>query len=770
MSLHFNPWVALVLGILIGWLLEWLLELWYFRRQRLECQRRLADVEAQLKTRDDELRGAHAQVASLEADVQGLKASAVVEAPAVEVEAPAAKLAGAAVMAGVGAGIVGLAAGEGEEAPETVLPEAAGAEGVVTSAEVAELARVVTAEVGQLESQVASLEVEAPAPGVEGEAPKVGLAGIAIGAGAVALAHELKAEAPTAEAELPGVEVEAPAGELEAPQVELPEVEAEAPKVGLPGIAIGAGAVALAHELKAEAPTVEGELPGVEVEAPAEELEAPQVELPEVEAEAPEAGLAGVAIGAGAVALAHELKAEAPTVEAELPGVEVEAPEVELEGQKVELPEVVIGAPEAGLAGVAIGAGAVALAHELKAEAPTVEAEVPEVEVRAPEVEAGIGVGIEADDLAAIKGIGPKYVAQLAAAGITSYAALAEADPVQLRAIINAPEWRQVDYDGWIAEAKVLANAPRRVVMGEDLTRLEGIGPVYAAKLRHAGIASFAQLAEADEARLAEIVQAPAWRRVNFAEWIQQARLAAAGDEAGLKALQDKLFSHQRADNLALVAGIGEKTAAALGAAGITSFAALSESTPERLAEITKTAGVRGGDFEAWIGEAKLRAAGKRVRRATRSAVVSLKVSCPQDLSRIKGVGSVYETRLYAAGIGSYWELSEITDEDLMRVLGAEVFQQVDIAAIRAAAVALAEETDTVGRYWDGTPPDDFEPLEGIGEVYEGRLYDAGICSYRAMADATVEQLAEICKAPDSQKPDYASWIAQAKRLIDQEG
>jgi predicted flap endonuclease-1-like 5' DNA nuclease len=491
-----------------------------------------------------------------------------------------------------------------------------------------------------------------------------------------------------------------------------------------------------------------------------------------VDCEAPKVGLAGIAIGAGAVALAHELKAEAPTAEAELPGGEVEAPAGELEAPQVELPEVAIGAPEAGLAGVAIGAGAVALAHELKAEAPAVEAEVPAVEVRASEVEvgSGIGVGIEADDLAAIKGIGPKYVAQLAAAGITSYAALAEADPAQLRAIINAPEWRQVDYDGWIAEAKVLANAPRRVVMGEDLTRLEGIGPVYAAKLRHAGIASFAQLAEADEARLAEIVQAPAWRRVNFAEWIQQARLAAAGDEAGLKALQDKLFSHQRADNLALVAGIGEKTAAALGAAGITSFAALSESTPERLAEITKTAGVRGGDFEAWIGEAKLRAAGKRVRRATRSAVVSLKVSCPQDLSRIKGVGSVYETRLYAAGIGSYWELSEITDEDLMRVLGAEVFQQVDIAAIRAAAVALAEETDTVGRYWDGTPPDDFEPLEGIGEVYEGRLYDAGICSYRAMADATVEQLAEICKAPDSQKPDYASWIAQAKRLIDQEG
>ena len=170
---------------------------------------------------------------------------------------------------------------------------------------------------------------------------------------------------------------------------------------------------------------------------------------------------------------------------------------------------------------------------------------------------------------------------------------------------------------------------------------------------------------------------------------------------------------------------------------------------------------MRAGDYDAWISEAKLRAAGKRVKRTTRGAGVAVerKVSCPQDLSRISGVGSVYETKLYQAGIGTYWELSEITDEDVVRVLGVQDFQAVDIVAVKADALKLAEETDTVGRYWDGTPPDDFEKLEGIGEVYERRLYDAGICTFRALAGVSAERLQE--------NPSGARLAAAGLRVVD---
>lgn len=57
------------------------------------------------------------------------------------------------------------------------------------------------------------------------------------------------------------------------------------------------------------------------------------------------------------------------------------------------------------------------------------------------------------DDLARIQGIGPVYIARLHAAGIHRFADLAARTPAELAAIIQAPEWRQFDYAGWIAQA-----------------------------------------------------------------------------------------------------------------------------------------------------------------------------------------------------------------------------------------------------------------------------------------------------------------------------
>ena len=141
-------------------------------------------------------------------------------------------------------------------------------------------------------------------------------------------------------------------------------------------------------------------------------------------------------------------------------------------------------------------------------------------------------------------------------------------------------------------------------------------------------------------------------------------------------------------------------------------------------------------------------------------------VACPQDLSKVQGVGQSYEAKLYAAGIGSFWELATAEDEELRRIFGIKSFQKIDLAAMKADARRLAEATHSIGRAWDGTEPDDFESMEGIGAVFEGRLYDAGICTNRALANATEEQLAEICPAPAWRRPNYADWILQARARL----
>lgn len=148
--------------------------------------------------------------------------------------------------------------------------------------------------------------------------------------------------------------------------------------------------------------------------------------------------------------------------------------------------------------------------------------------------------------------------------------------------------------------------------------------------------------------------------------------------------------------------------------------------------------------------------------------VVAHTAECPQDLADVKGIGTVYEQRLYDAGIGTYWQVYQLTDEKLMDIFEVNELQmaRINFNEIRGAALNMARQTKSEGRSWTGGAADDFEPLEGIGATYEKRLYEAGICTYAALASTTVERLAEICQAPAFAKPDYGNWIEQARKLI----
>ncbi|MDH7486950.1 MAG: DUF4332 domain-containing protein [Anaerolineae bacterium] len=419
-----------------------------------------------------------------------------------------------------------------------------------------------------------------------------------------------------------------------------------------------------------------------------------------------------------------ELEVKAPAVAARLPEVEVAAPELEAKLPEVEPAEVEVTAPEFAVA-------------------------LPQAEVRM-------------DDLTRIRGIGPKLAQTLQAAGITSFAQLADADEERLAAIIQAPAWRRLDYGDWILQARALRDQPPAPAMpGDDLERIEGIGPRYAALLREAGITTFAELAASDEATLAAIIGAPAWRRVDYAMWIEQARLAAAGEEAALAELQARLHRRE-ADNLTLIQGIGARTAAALRDAGIASLADLAAADEAQLAGIIEAAGVRGGDYAAWIEEARLRAAGRRVVR--RRAVTAERVGIPaQDLTAIRGIGPVFEQKFYAAGIGTYAQLAALSDDQIKAIIQPQEWQEFDYESWNEQARRLAEETGTVGAVWNGVIPDDLSQIKGIGEVFEQKLYQAGIMTFADLAARTPEELKAIIQPEEWQALDFADWIAQAR-------
>jgi chromosome segregation ATPase len=142
---------------------------------------------------------------------------------------------------------------------------------------------------------------------------------------------------------------------------------------------------------------------------------------------------------------------------------------------------------------------------------------------------------------------------------------------------------------------------------------------------------------------------------------------------------------------------------------------------------------------------------------------------CPQDMTTVHGIGAEFEQRLYNAGIGTYWDLSQRGEDELAKILELSNAQRaaVNLAAIRGDALRLARETKSQKRMWKGGVPDDFDMLIGIGRVYEGRLYEAGICTYEALSKTSVEQLAAICHAPQFNQEHYQSWIDQARVLLE---
>ncbi len=79
------------------------------------------------------------------------------------------------------------------------------------------------------------------------------------------------------------------------------------------------------------------------------------------------------------------------------------------------------------------------------------------------------------------------------------------------------------------AAADLQATADVAASAEDDLTQIDGIGPVFAGRLRQRGIVTFSRLAETSPAALAEIIEAPAWRQPNFTAWINEAADRAAG-------------------------------------------------------------------------------------------------------------------------------------------------------------------------------------------------------------------------------------------------
>ncbi|CAA0161168.1 50S ribosomal protein L21 [Tenacibaculum maritimum] len=92
-------------------------------------------------------------------------------------------------------------------------------------------------------------------------------------------------------------------------------------------------------------------------------------------------------------------------------------------------------------------------------------------------------------------------------------------------------------------KVEVKKAAPKKSSKGDDLKKIEGVGPKAAEAMVNAGIDTFAKVAKADPAKLSEILTEASSRLSHLVTttWPKQAGLAAEGKWDELKELQDRL-------------------------------------------------------------------------------------------------------------------------------------------------------------------------------------------------------------------------------------
>ncbi len=98
----------------------------------------------------------------------------------------------------------------------------------------------------------------------------------------------------------------------------------------------------------------------------------------------------------------------------------------------------------------------------------------------------------------------------------------------------------------------------------------------------------------------------------------------------------------------------------------------------------------------------------------------------------------------------------------------AHILQQRDeeMHTLRDELTKIGDELDVLRNDYEvyqRTHPDDLTVIKGIGAVYQRKLRDLGVGSYKQLAAADPERLRRLLDIKHWQKVDIESWIEQAR-------
>ncbi len=123
-------------------------------------------------------------------------------------------------------------------------------------------------------------------------------------------------------------------------------------------------------------------------------------------------------------------------------------------------------------------------------------------------------------------------------------------------------------------------------------------------------------------------------------------------------------------DDLTLIEGVGPKSAAALAAGGVTTFAQVAAMTPDALEAMIKGQKVRlVGSTASWPAQAHLAAAGELTALEDLQRRIKSGGKVHDDLTQIEGIGPKAQEALFQAGLLTFQDIAHVAPDTLRLIL-----------------------------------------------------------------------------------------------------
>jgi predicted flap endonuclease-1-like 5' DNA nuclease len=253
----------------------------------------------------------------------------------------------------------------------------------------------------------------------------------------------------------------------------------------------------------------------------------------------------------------------------------------------------------------------------------------------------------------------------------------------------------EIDAEGGAEAATAPAEetlAPGGAEVADDLTRILGVEPESATVLQAAGVATYARLASTSEPDVRRILgDAGSDVPKNVNTWAMQASFAANGDWAGLEAFVEESQPEPVVaatavsavpDDMTQLAGIGPKSARALTAAGLGTYAALAQANePQVRRALIEASMLPPADVSTWPAQAAYAARGdwqgltkyneKRGGRKPKAAAPSKEPVAADDLTQLSGIGPRISSILAEGGVTTYDKLQHTSTDELRRIVSS---------------------------------------------------------------------------------------------------